>query len=324
VVASVGKGVGAALVASAADGDVDGKQRVAQQQERAWVKTRREEVTYGMRAGDMCGVVHGAQWERCARGETTGGRHTASGRRGCPMGCGVRCTLQHVVLGECRACEGAGMQMELREMEEALEELDEAIVDVKMVWDRAQGGKWVKGRVGEEEKKGRRGEEWEEQLGAARAALQGAKDGRVAGSAEWAAVRQVLAGVVPVPAAEGEWGEREVKRRARKAAEAVGRMQDAVHRTVRGWREATTKERGDYARRAETERWAAEQQRGWRVKRKMGGARAVRVDVRRADWEQVADVRSARWTAAGLEQGGRAGDRKGAGVTGGWEYFINP
>ena len=44
-------------------------------------------------ASSCSGVEHGAQWARCAEGEKEAGRYTRAGAKGCPVGCGVRCTV---------------------------------------------------------------------------------------------------------------------------------------------------------------------------------------------------------------------------------------
>ena len=130
----------------------------------------------------------------------------------------------------------------------------------------------------EAEKEVRRGSRWAGQLRAARGALVDAREGRLASGAGGTAVEQLLAGVVAAPAQAEGWGEKEGKRRARAAADAIGVMQDAAAGMLAAWREGTVKERGEYAKWEETARWGEEQRRGWRMKRKLGGRAAVRVD----------------------------------------------
>ena len=98
---------------------------------------QRVEITFGMRTGDLPGVVHGARWARCAAGEQQLGRHTRDGRRGCPAGCGVPCTLKHVVLGQCIACEAEedGEKSALRRILAGLAHMNEEMV---RVWKRGR------------------------------------------------------------------------------------------------------------------------------------------------------------------------------------------
>ena len=98
---------------------------------------------------------------------------------------------------------------------------------------------------------------------------------------------------------EGGWGEREAKRRARRAAEAVGVMQDEVSKVIGDWRGATVKARGEYVKWTEAMRWVEEQKRGWRMGKKVRGRKKVQADRRAGEWEQVASVEHARWVRAG-------------------------
>ena len=70
----------------------------------------REAITFGMRVGEVKGIIHGAQWKQYASSSGKGNRYEAGGTRGCPMKCGVKCTIQHVVMGECIACVGTSSQ----------------------------------------------------------------------------------------------------------------------------------------------------------------------------------------------------------------------
>ena len=173
--AAVGKGKGAEMRASGGVDGEEGLQRAVQER-----KVRREEVAYGMRGGDLQGVVHGVQWARCAAGEKNGGQHTRAGERGCPVGCGVRCTIQHVVMGECRACDRGVRREALAGMKRALEELDDVITKDgrRRLKTRAADGEWVQEEMGEAEREGRRGEAWARQLEAARGAVDAAAAGR--------------------------------------------------------------------------------------------------------------------------------------------------
>ena len=160
----------------------------------------------------------------------------------------MRCTIQHVVMGECRACDRGVRREALAGMQRALEELDDVITKDgrRRLKTRAADGKWVQEEMGEEEREGRRGEAWARQLEAARGAVDAAAAGREVSKEGWQAVRQVLAGVVMAPGMGAEWGEREAKRRARRAAEVVGVMQDEVSKVIGDWRGATVKARGEY------------------------------------------------------------------------------
>jgi len=167
-------------------------------------------------------------------------------------------------------------------MAEAVEELDRAVTrDAKGGrWARGAGGRWAMVEAGEEEKDPRRERGWAGRLRAARGALVDAGDGREPSGEGWLAVRRLLAGVMAAPASTEEWGEKEGKRRARAAAEAIGAMQDAAAGMLVAWRAGTVAARGEYAKWVETARWGEEQQRGWRMKRKLGGAVAVKVERR--------------------------------------------
>ena len=89
----------------------------------------REAITFGMRTGEVEGVVHGERWRKYAKGGGwKGNRYTDGGTRGCPAGCGVRCTLKHVVMGECAVCAKEDRVIRLAELQRTITEIDEAVV----------------------------------------------------------------------------------------------------------------------------------------------------------------------------------------------------
>ena len=92
----------------------------------AWVG--REAVTYGMRTGEMEGILHGARWAQRETGTGVSRQHDEAMGKGCPMGCGAQCTLKHVVLGECIACNDIGTRKRLVEMQRAVTEMDDEVV----------------------------------------------------------------------------------------------------------------------------------------------------------------------------------------------------
>ena len=122
-------------------------------------------------------------------------------------------------------------------------------------------------------------------------------DGVLRGSvrgADWAAVRQILGGVVRRPSNADSWGERETRRRVVCIAGAIGELQDIVWQNIQEWKEKTVKERGEYIKQEERLRTLQEAERGWRVQRKRGRRQRVQVERQVANWEEVASVNHAR------------------------------
>ena len=201
-------------------------------------RTGREAITFGMRTGEIEGILHGARWEQYKSTTGTRNRYDEGGHKGCPMGCGCKCTLQHVVLGECVACEGTGRVSQLAAVQRALTGVDDEMIQPT----RGSSGRVVKrkkkgGRAGREvggavmsaaEREAARGEAWGKQIQAARRALTMAIRGNTAAGEDWAAVKQLLGGVVRRPSNADSWGERETRRRVVCIAGAIGELQDIV------------------------------------------------------------------------------------------------
>ena len=296
--------------------DGDGEQRRDERAASIERRRGRVEVTYGMRTGEVKDVAHGAHWARCRAGEEHGGRHARDGKRGCPAGCGVPCTVQHVVCGECVACavEGQdaprGEQAALREMLAALGRVNEEMARVWARKERSPGEatreRWAAG-----------GDTWRRELRLAKQAVArsigstGLREPKVtAKQAEWAALRRVLGGILPEPAGLAGWSEREAKAKEGAVAEAVGCVQDVAYGMLERWRERTKEARARRAQQVERDLWEASVERGWRMKKKARGQ--TKVERRECKWEQdgIWGVNAVRWL-----QGGEGGGE-------GWDYFV--
>ena len=123
--------------------------------------------------------------------------------------------MKHVVMKECRVCEGEGKRERLVGLQRAVTEIDEAIIRPS----------WVKRRVGRENNGGRgrevggvvmtlaereeaRGEAWTRQVRAVRRAVTWAMRGERVEEEDWVAMRQLMGGVVHMPAAAKGWDAR--------------------------------------------------------------------------------------------------------------------
>ena len=53
----------------------------------------REAMTYGMRVGEIGGIIHGARWKQYTAKNGQSNRYDEGGKHGCPMGCGAKCTI---------------------------------------------------------------------------------------------------------------------------------------------------------------------------------------------------------------------------------------
>ena len=263
-------------------------------------KKRRVEMTYGMRTGEMEGITHGAHWARCASKDN---RHRLDGKRGCPMGCGTLCTLEHVIMGECQACD-MGEKDALQNMTEALTGIDEAMV---AAWGRQ---KKEKGQITKERDEAR-GSTWKAELHAARqATIQATKGKKREGTKGWEALRHILAGVLPEPDGLRKWSEMEAKAKEGTVAEAVGCVQDIAHDILTRWRENSKKKRGEHAQSMEKAAWEEAIERGWRMKKKAKGR--AEVPRRTCNWreEDITGIKTTRWatTDTGIK---------------GWDYMIS-
>ena len=148
----------------------------------------REAVTYGMRTGEMEGILHGARWAQRETGMGVSRQHDEAMGKGCPMGCGAQCTLKHVVLGECIACNDIGTRKRLVEMQRAVTEMDDEVVRPKGVRGNggartAKGGDEGQGaeegaRMSAQEREDARGAAWGSQLRAVRRAITSAMAGK--------------------------------------------------------------------------------------------------------------------------------------------------
>ena len=280
----------------------------------------REAITFGMRVGEIEGIVHGARWRQYAAAAKAGGRYEEGGRRGCPMGCGVKCTIQHVVLSECVACVGTDRKTRLAELQRAITTVDEAMIKPTKIGNKGLkvggAGKRRAGRdvggvdMSVEDRSRARGEGWDGQVRAARRAVTRSMARDHVEEKDWEAVRQILGGVVRRPEAAKGWSERETRRRVREIASAIGDIQDWAWKEILGWRERTKEQRSAYITRDEGARAEEEELRGWRMQRKRGKQQRVHDVGRKADWESVLSVNYARWVPS--ETGG----------SGKWEYFI--
>ena len=303
-----------------AQGHVVGGKEVAEVVAR---REGREAITFGMRTGEIEGVVHGERWRKYAKGGAWGdNRYVDGGASGCPAGCGVRCTLRHVIMRECKVCAVEDRKVRLAELQRAITEVDEAVIRPAWVKRRMGAGRERRGEGGVKgrevggafmtaaEREDARGAGWAGQVRAARRAISRAMMGKEVEEGDWEEVQRLMGGMVCQPAAALEWGERDRKLRVREIVEAIGEVQDWAWREVREWRGLTKELVHAYVKRDERMRAEEEQVRGWRVQRKKGKKKRVLVKQRGADWEAVASVNHARWVPP---TGGEGGS---------WEYYI--
>ena len=127
----------------------------------------------------MEGTLHGARWAQRETGMGVSRQHDEAMGKGCPMGCGAQCTLKHVVLGECIACNDIGTRKRLVEMQRAV--MDDEVVRPKGVRGNggartAKGGDEGQGaeegvRMSAQEREDARGAAWGGQLRAVRRVL---------------------------------------------------------------------------------------------------------------------------------------------------------
>ena len=118
------------------------------------------------------------------------------------MGCGAQCTLKHVVLGECIACDDTGTRKRLAEMQRAVTEMDDEVVRPTGVRGNkgtrtAKGGDEGQGaeegvRMSAQEREDARGATWGGQLRAVRRVLTRAMAGKCTEEGDWQALRQML------------------------------------------------------------------------------------------------------------------------------------
>ena len=261
-------------------------------------------MAYGMRTGEIKGIVHGAQWDRHTEHDWDWDWRRGKGRAAkCPMGCGRPCDIRHVVMAECIACEDKKGAYR-RGMMTGIHRIDEEMVKT---WGKTKQEAGVACRARE----AARGNTWKKAIYSAKKGIVKAiqdKHQEITDE-EWGAIRRIIGGVLPKPAGQSTWGEREQRAKEDTVAEAVGMMQDMVAVTIEQWREKSAKHRGQWAQREERMKWEASITRGWRMKKKTKGR--LTVDRRTCKWEMegIQNVLTARWED--MTHG-----------TPGWEYLV--
>ena len=236
-------------------------------------------LTYMMRVGEVEPAEHGRGHERrrAAEGGRVG-RATAAEvgvgpmprpralKGGCAV-CGEKCTPQHVVMAECTACGGSRTGY-LERLTKALEEVAKAVPKVTMGMNTPMA-QWCKLRP---------------VVRRAVEAVQRRAQGELTTEDAWEAVRQVIAGVVPMARAATEMGERERGWMEQKLVRRIVEAQAVVDGWLRQYKESTRKARA--AKQAGLDEWWAEERRQRDMWRRLRRGLKRRVEEQRQRSEQ--------------------------------------